>query len=112
MKLHELKIEHKYLVEVAAGRKTFELRKNDRDYQRGDLVEFSVILKDGQILKSKVLYVITYVLKDVPEYGLADGFCIFSIKEVAPVSFPGARKVKIKTAQEAEDEARNEIQRF
>ena len=55
---------------------------------------------------------ITYVLKDVPEYGLADGFCIFSIREVPPVSFPGAKKVKIKTAQEAEDEARNEIQRF
>lgn len=112
MKIHRIKIKAEYFKEILDGMKTFELRKNDRDYQRGDLVEFSVILKDGQILKSKVLYVITYVLKDVPEYGLADGFCIFSIKEVAPVSFPGARKVKIKTAQEAEDEARNEIQRF
>ena len=37
MKLHELKIKHKYLVEVDCGNKTFELRKNDRDYQVGDL---------------------------------------------------------------------------
>lgn len=40
MKLHELKIKHKYLLQVNSGRKTFELRKNDRDYQVGDLIHF------------------------------------------------------------------------
>lgn len=40
MKLHELKIKHEYLIEVDRGNKTFELRKNDRDYQVGDLIRF------------------------------------------------------------------------
>ena len=40
MKLHELKIKHEYLIDVALGNKTFELRYNDRDYQVGDLIRF------------------------------------------------------------------------
>ena len=46
MKLHELKILHKYLVDISIGKKTFELRKNDRDYQEGDLIRFIDITKD------------------------------------------------------------------
>ena len=38
MKHHDLKIEERYLEEVIAGRKTFEIRFNDRDYQVGDTV--------------------------------------------------------------------------
>lgn len=40
MKLHELKIKHECLSDIALGKKTFELRKNDRDYQVGDLIHF------------------------------------------------------------------------
>ena len=96
MKLHELKIEHKYLVEVAAGRKTFELRKNDRDYQEGDLIRFIELPeKNNKIpvvfgaapqkistLNSDDLYKITYVLKDVPQYGLDADYCILGIKRL------------------------------
>jgi ParB family chromosome partitioning protein len=82
MATHRIKIKEEYYKEIINGSKTFELRKNDRDYKRGDLVEFSVILKDGKILESKVIYMITYVLKGTPEYGLADDFCIFSIREL------------------------------
>ncbi len=46
MKLHELKIKHEYLIDVTIGTKTFELRKNDRDYQVGDLIRFIDITKD------------------------------------------------------------------
>ena len=46
MKLHELKILHPYLVDVTVGNKTFELRKNDRDYQVGDLIRFIDIGED------------------------------------------------------------------
>lgn len=88
MKLHELKIKHEYLVEVVMGRKTFELRKNDRDYQVGDLIRFIDIRQsysDGceyVYIDKDTLYKITYVLKDVPQYGLDKDYCILAIKKV------------------------------
>ena len=87
MKLHELKIKHEYLVEVTMGRKTFELRKNDRDYQVGDLIRFIDIKQDSKggcdiYIDEETLYKITYVLKDVPEYGLDKDYCILGIKKL------------------------------
>lgn len=91
MKLHELKILHKYLVEVDLGNKTFELRKNDRDYQVGDLIHFIDIREDDSTTnKNKIepyidentLYRITYVLKDVEKYGLDRDYCILAIKKL------------------------------
>ena len=87
MKLHELKIKHEYLVEVTMGRKMFELRKNDRDYQVGDLIRFIDIKKDNTggcdiYIDEDDLYKITYVLKDVPQYGLDKDYCILAIKKL------------------------------
>lgn len=91
MKLHELKIKHKYLIDVTLGKKTFELRKNDRDYQAGDLIRF-IDLGDETLrehysccevsIDSETLYRITYVLKNVPEYGLDKDYCILGIKKL------------------------------
>lgn len=39
MATHQLKVIPPYFDEVASGRKTFEVRKNDRAYQRGDILE-------------------------------------------------------------------------
>ena len=102
MKLHELKIKNEYLVDITVGLKTFELRKNDRDYQVGDLIHFIKVLdqevwlgpvplidyKTNKIATKSVyidddaLYQITYILKDVPEYGLKKGYCILGIKKL------------------------------
>ena len=87
MKLHELKIKHEYLVEIVLGNKTFELRKNDRDYQVGDLIRFIDIKQDSKgdcdiYIDKDTLYRITYVLKDVPEYGLDKDYCILGIKKL------------------------------
>ena len=91
MKLHELKIKHEYLEAVVCGKKTFELRKNDRDYQVGDLIHF---IDEGTIIPlnnnffceeridDDALYKITYILKDVPQYGLNVDYCILGIKKV------------------------------
>lgn len=38
MKLHELKTLPEYFIEVASGKKTFEVRKNDRDYKVDDIL--------------------------------------------------------------------------
>lgn len=76
MTRHEIKISPEFFEPVSIGQKRFELRKNDRDYHAGD----SVVLKewDGTDYTGNELTVgIRYVLKDCPEYGLADGYCIF-----------------------------------
>ena len=54
MKLHELKILHEYLVDVDLGKKTFELRKNDRDYQVGDLIRFIDVREDDSTAKNSI----------------------------------------------------------
>lgn len=73
---HELKILPQYMDAVISGNKTFELRKNDRDFQVGD----TFILREwenGKYTGRHFIQAISYVLKDCPEYGLADGYCIF-----------------------------------
>lgn len=98
MKLHELKIKAEYMQAIALGRKTFELRKNDRDFNEGDLIKFNVVVNDhiqtdklpffdtsdGSLKEINLneLYKITYVLKDVPQYGLDAEYCILGIKRL------------------------------
>ena len=77
-KHHDLKTDPEYYENVCAGIKNFELRKNDRDYQVGDTVTFLEFsqLQGYSGRKSRTI-TINYVLKDVPQYGLAGGYCIF-----------------------------------
>lgn len=94
MTIHNLKLKEEYVVGVMYGEKTFELRKNDRDYKVGDYIHF--IQVNGQelidnrcgILTTKTdifednLFKITYILENVPEYGLDEDYCILGIKRV------------------------------
>lgn len=77
-KIHELKILPQYFNEVVSGNKQFELRKDNRDYQIGDLLLLKEYLadKDEYTGRESNLYKITYILRNVPEYGLMDGYCI------------------------------------
>lgn len=93
MKIHELKILAKYAAAVALGRKRFELRKDDRGYEVGDLIHFNVIEEKPEpgweacnltLMSQNNLYRITYILRDVPQYGLAEGYCIFGIEKLVP----------------------------
>ena len=89
MKLHVLKIKDEYFQEVRSGYKKAELRKNDRDFQEGDFIYFIGVDgeelqghdKDGTPRKYNI-YRITHVLKDVPEYGLKEGYAILSIERI------------------------------
>ncbi|EAA0362612.1 DUF3850 domain-containing protein [Listeria monocytogenes] len=65
-KTHELKILSEYFWDIAEGRKTFEIRKNDRDFQVGDILilrewnnEFS-----GFQIAVEVVYMTDYEQKD------------------------------------------------
>ena len=48
--IHELKIRREYFDDVESGRKPFEVRRNDRDYHKGDyllLYEIGMFPVDG-----------------------------------------------------------------
>lgn len=78
---HELKILPKYYVDCENETKTFELRKNDRNYKLNDVL----ILKEWNGEKytgRSSSFSITYILKDVVEYGLKKGFLIIGIKKI------------------------------
>ena len=80
-KLHEIKLLSEFADDVYAGRKSFEVRKNDRDYRVGDTVRFRVIGNENAVnhpLNAR-LYEITYVLSG---WGIEDGFVVFGIKPV------------------------------
>lgn len=81
MKLHELKLKTNYYGALS-GIKTFELRKNDRDFQMGDLIHF--VDANGKEIDwhEDNLYKITYILKNVPEYGLDKEYCILSLEKI------------------------------
>ena len=73
---HELKILPKYFEEVSSGRKTFEIRKNDRDFKVGDVFVLREY-ENGKYTGRYFINSIWYLLKDCSEYGLQDGYCIF-----------------------------------
>lgn len=80
---HSLKTLSQYFRDVKSGAKNFELRKNDRNYQVGDTLVLEEWIPDGiftggytgQVIRRQV----QYILKDCPEFGLMDGYCILGI---------------------------------
>ena len=78
-KVHQIKIGTAFFDDVRSGKKTFELRKNDRSYQEGDLLdmmEFTNGKYTGRSIKASV----TYILENFT--GLAEGYCIMAIKVI------------------------------
>ena len=78
MKTIEKKILPEYFSKVQDGSKTFELRKDDSDYEVGDIL----ILKEwnGEYTGRELERTITYILRDCPQYGLLDGYCILGLQ--------------------------------
>lgn len=74
--------------------KTFELRKDEDDIQPGDVLE--LYEWDGQQYTGhKLTREVTYVLRDCPQYGLADGYCIIGIMPIgwdAPCTAPATTR--------------------
>ncbi len=77
---HTIKIKECYADAVYDGRKTFEVRENDRGYNAGDIVRFEVIYSDGCQCSIHPLndeeYRITYVHSGL---GMKEGYVVFGI---------------------------------
>lgn len=91
MKRHELKLNVEFCDDVLNGKKTFEVRKNDRGFQTGDLIRF--IPTDGTFYRSldgtvrehakheisERTYRIKYILNG---WGIKNGYVVLGIEEV------------------------------
>lgn len=80
--IHDLKTWPVYFEAVADGRKPFELRKNDRNYESGDSLRLwyfdpDTKHKNGACIEAEI----TYILRG-PAFGLEDGWCIMGIKPI------------------------------
>ena len=88
--VHELKLGWNFCDAVYSGRKTFELRKNDRGFQTGDRIRFTPIRFETNDAVDRYpphpiqekLYEITYILNG---WGLNPDVVALSIREVTDV---------------------------
>ena len=93
MKIHVLKLHEKYYFDSLTNCKTFEIRKNDRDFKVGDILKLVRVINsggDGRLyVTSQAHYKqITYIL-DNPEY-LQDGYVCLGLQ---PIPEPEQAKV-------------------
>lgn len=101
MTLHRLKLDDRYFNAVADGIKTFEIRKDDREYRVGDTLILYRVGVDGKYMtcmvvdgkritedkpspwtsyvEVKVKYILTH--DDFPD-GIPDGYVVMSIEKV------------------------------
>lgn len=76
--VHELKIKGEYLLAIQEGRKTFEIRKLDRDFKENDYLYLRGF-HDGKYTGNECVKKISYIYVGNDEYGLKKGFGILGI---------------------------------
>lgn len=77
-KVHSVKIGKEFFEDVKNNVKTFELRKNDRNYKVGEILELHEY-EAGEETGRTCRKLITYMLKEFT--GLQNGYCILGIKD-------------------------------
>lgn len=84
MNIHELKTLPEYFEAVQSGAKTFEVRKNDRGFQVGDLLILRCWIQcpyhggyfDGSPIRKRVTYVLTG-----GQFGIEPDYCVLGLGE-------------------------------
>lgn len=81
--IHEIKLREDYIEPVLSGKKNFEVRLNDRGYQKGDWVRFKAVSRQGVTYVKpeleKATFEITYVHSGL---GLQEGYVVFGIRSI------------------------------
>lgn len=73
---HKLKILPEYFEAVIKGLKTFEIRKNDRDYKVGD----KIVLREYNGRKYTGREVLAHI-RYITDYEQKEGYVVFSFKK-------------------------------
>lgn len=82
MTTHHLKTHSSFYLELVYGRKTFEVRKNDRDFKVGDIL----ILKEYNVATDKYTgqqksFFVSSVLYG-GQFGIEKEYCVMSVKPI------------------------------
>ena len=75
MKSHLLKILPGYYADITTGRKSFEVRENDKDFKLGDLLQFRHV--SDEIIYPGV-WIITYILRG-GQHGIDPSYVVLGI---------------------------------
>lgn len=86
LKIHILKTDSSYFQDIINGKKTFEVRFNDRDFKVGDILEleeylFRTDIKGetvGVYMDDYIKVEVVYILRNF--IGLKDGYVVLGIK--------------------------------
>ena len=93
--LHELKTDIRPFQDIVSGRKTFEVRKDDRGYTVGDILLLRDTLSTdeammagaplaytGRQIRVEVTYILFGASTGRSPYGIAKGFVVMSIRVI------------------------------
>lgn len=86
-KVHVLKTLSRFLDPIGNLDKTFEVRKNDRGFQVGDILHLREWLPPGKWGPRNITCFVTYILEG-PAFGIAKGYCVMAIKMPANHVWP------------------------
>lgn len=76
---HKLKLAKMFFDDVRSGRKSFDLLKNDRNYQLGDIIEYREMDKGeetGRVIEKEVIYILEGFK------GLQENYCILALADI------------------------------
>lgn len=82
--VHLLKVHKSVFYAIESGLKSFEFRKNDRDYKAGDLLVLKYYDPETSECNLTLLYPteiyrrVSYIIYG-PQFGIPEGYCIMSI---------------------------------
>lgn len=89
LRVHEVKCWPKFYDHIESGEKTFEVRKNDRDYKIGDLLvirewvepenEHPTLAKGPRYTGKMLSSVITYILTSKDFQGIKKGYAVLGL---------------------------------
>lgn len=78
--IHELKTWPEFFEEVFMGRKTFEVRKNDRNFQLHDTLILKEYNNDEQKYTGRQLARTVIYILNGGQFGVEEGYCVISIQ--------------------------------
>lgn len=86
--IHILKTQEPYFSQLKLKNKTFELRKDDRCFNVGDMLvlaqyDFELQLYTNSVVVAKVTYIVRN--NDLPEEMLATGYCCMSVSHLSAI---------------------------
>lgn len=76
---HSIKIQKQYFDSMLKLQKTFEIRKNDRNYQINDTLILKEIDENKVYTGRELIVKVTYIYKS-PIHGLKLGYCIMAVR--------------------------------